>query len=282
MSKKPTPIDTAAIESATRFDASIFLGTGRYHTATFDNLADAREAARQFAEVAKNGRKGMVYAVPAEGRSIFVPASYQPATKPEGLTEMSTVSAIQIAQLTAIITGGGFKRANSKAAAEARFIKVATEAGIKNAADIVKGPYDMAEHVIREHQAGRHMTIPEVQAMRADETTEQAAQAETGKAPKAAKPAGKRAEIIAAAQRGELPAAPDFSAETHKRFRPKLARLVEMAEKGDVEGLKAEAINPVSSSPKAMAKYRDLAVMAIEARSLGGWPWVAPDRGTRR
>lgn len=39
-----------------------------------------------------------------------------------------------------------------------------------------------------------------------------------------------------------------------------------MAEAGDVVGLKAMVINPVSSSPKAMAKYRDLAVIAIEAR----------------
>lgn len=185
MSKKPAPIDTAAIESATRFDASIFLGTGRYHTASFDNLVDAREAARKFAEVAKNGRKGMVYAVPAEGRSIFVPASYQPPTKPEGLNDAIVRPTVE-------------------------------------------------------------PTTP-------------------AKVPKAGKPAAKRAEILAAALRGELPAAPDFSAETHKRFRPKLARLVEMAEKGDVEGLEAEAINPVSSSPKAMDKYRNLAVIALKA-----------------
>jgi len=76
----------------------------------------------------------------------------------------------------------------------------------------------------------------------------------------------KRKAIIEQARAGALPAAPDFSKPTHARFRAKLARLVALAEAGDVEGLKALAINPVSTSPKAMARYRDLAVVAIEAR----------------
>lgn len=74
------------------------------------------------------------------------------------------------------------------------------------------------------------------------------------------------AEIEAKARQGELPPPPDFSALTHARFRAKLAALVEMAGKADATGLRAIAINPVSSSPKALARYRDLAVMAIEAR----------------
>ena len=77
---------------------------------------------------------------------------------------------------------------------------------------------------------------------------------------------GKRKAIVGPAQAGGLPAVPDFSKPTHARFRAKLARLVALAEAGDVEGLKAIEINPVSTSPKAMARYRDLAVVAIEAR----------------
>lgn len=74
------------------------------------------------------------------------------------------------------------------------------------------------------------------------------------------------AEIEAKARQGELPPPPDFSAPTHARFRAKLAALVEMAGQADATGLRAIAINPVSSSPKALARYRDLAVLAIEAR----------------
>ena len=75
------------------------------------------------------------------------------------------------------------------------------------------------------------------------------------------------ADLEARAQQGELPPPPDFSAPTHSRFRNKLEGLIALAEKGDAEALKAVAINPVSSSPKALARYRDLAVLAIEARA---------------
>jgi hypothetical protein len=74
------------------------------------------------------------------------------------------------------------------------------------------------------------------------------------------------ADVEAKARQGELPPPPDFSAPTHARFRAKLASLVELAGKADATGLRAISINPVSSSPKALARYRDLAVLAIEAR----------------
>ena len=78
---------------------------------------------------------------------------------------------------------------------------------------------------------------------------------------------GKRQAIRDQAQTGALPQPPDFSKPTHARFRAKLAQIVALAEAGDIEGLKAFEINPVSSSPKAMARYRDLCVIAIAARA---------------
>lgn len=83
-------------------------------------------------------------------------------------------------------------------------------------------------------------------------------------APKAELPRRARAEE--AAQAGFMPTPPDFSAPSHARYREKLAALVALAAKGDVEGLKAFPINPYSSSPQAMNRYRNLAVIAIEAR----------------
>ena len=77
---------------------------------------------------------------------------------------------------------------------------------------------------------------------------------------------GRRQVIIDQAQAGALPTAPDFSKPTHARFRAKLAQIVALAEAGDIAGLQAFEINPVSSSPKAMARYRDLCVIAITAR----------------
>ena len=69
-----------------------------------------------------------------------------------------------------------------------------------------------------------------------------------------------------AAKTGTLPVPPDFSAPTHARFRGKLEGLIALAERGDIEGLRDVRINPVSSSPKALARYRDLCVIALEAR----------------
>ena len=77
---------------------------------------------------------------------------------------------------------------------------------------------------------------------------------------------GKRQAIRDQAQSGALQQVPDFSKPTHARFRAKLAQIVALAEAGDIAGLQAFEINPVSSSPKAMARYRDLCVIAITAR----------------
>ena len=77
----------------------------------------------------------------------------------------------------------------------------------------------------------------------------------------------KRQAILDQAQTGALPEAPDFSKPTHARFRAKLAQIVALAEAGDITGLQDFEINPVSSSPKAMARYRDLCVIAIIARA---------------
>ena len=100
-----------------------------------------------------------------------------------------------------------------------------------------------------------------------DPTGEQITAAE--EQPKAA-PApviGKRQAILDQAQTGALPSAPDFSKPTHARFRAKLTQIVALAEAGDIAALQAFEINPVSSSPKAMARYRDLCVIAITARA---------------
>ena len=78
---------------------------------------------------------------------------------------------------------------------------------------------------------------------------------------------GKRQAILDQAQSGALPQAPDFSKPTHARFRAKLAQIEALAEAGDIVGLQAFEIKPVSSSPKAMARYRDLCVIAITARA---------------
>jgi hypothetical protein len=78
----------------------------------------------------------------------------------------------------------------------------------------------------------------------------------------------RNADLDARARQGELPPPPDFSAPTHARFRNKLEGLIALAKLGDAEALAAVTINPVSSSPKALARYRDLCITALEARGV--------------
>ncbi len=42
--------------------------------------------------------------------------------------------------------------------------------------------------------------------------------------------------------------------------------MIELANAGDLKGLRGFELNPVSSSRKAIARYRDLCVIALEAR----------------
>ena len=79
---------------------------------------------------------------------------------------------------------------------------------------------------------------------------------------------GKRAERLAAAQSGMIPAPPDFTAETNARFRPKLAAVIALVEAGDVAGLAAFRHDGfMGSSMRAVTLYRDLALVALKARA---------------
>lgn len=125
-------------------------------------------------------------------------------------------------------------------------------------------------------KAGSQSPVPAdmIEAARAEIAMQAEAEAKTQpkkrKAVAVAEPvtktAGKRAQAEADAAAGIIPAAPDFSAETHKPYRAKLAQLVELVEAGDIAKLKAFPINPYSSSPKALDRYRNLAVIALKAQ----------------
>jgi hypothetical protein len=65
--------DLALIPACKKFTATI-LKNNKQQTATFDTLTDARIEAARLNATANNGRKALVYAITAEGRSILVPA----------------------------------------------------------------------------------------------------------------------------------------------------------------------------------------------------------------
>ena len=81
----------------------------------------------------------------------------------------------------------------------------------------------------------------------------------------------------ALAAEGILPPPPDFSADTHKRYRPQLQRVIQLANEGDLVGLQAERIRPISTSPKAIDRYRHLCVAALKVKQVNGaQPIVQP------
>jgi hypothetical protein len=82
-----------------------------------------------------------------------------------------------------------------------------------------------------------------------------------------ASPSAKHAAARIAAERGEIPAAPDFSADTHKSWRKALDQIVALVKTSDIAGLEANTIQPASSSRVALCRYRDLAIIALKARA---------------
>src|SRR5688572_20852482 len=75
MARKPHPADianAAIIANATRFDLALFLGVGRYARTSAATLADARREAARLTADHPNGRRALIYAIDAGGRSALV------------------------------------------------------------------------------------------------------------------------------------------------------------------------------------------------------------------
>jgi hypothetical protein len=232
---KPHPADVAnanVVASAVRFEVALFLGVGRYATDTAGTLDEARSKAARLVAMHRNGRRPLIYGVTADGRSGLV------TDMPNMEDPMKTYA----------------KKFNAQRAAKA--------AGHDpDEIDIIKTKDGFSWRAKRQRKSAAEACDAKLAA---DPSREPPADsAKRSAAPK--RPLGKRAQIEADTRAGKLPEPPDFSAATHTRFRNKLAAVVELARAGDLNGLRAFQINPVSSSPKAIARYRDLCVMALEA-----------------
>jgi hypothetical protein len=234
--RKPHPADVAnanVIASAVRFEIALFLGVGRYATDTAETLDEARRKAARLVAMHRNGRRPLIYGVTADGRSGLV------TDTPSMEDPMKTYA----------------KKFNAQRAAKAAGHEP-DEIEILKAKD---------RFTWRAKRQGKSAADPRDAKLAADPSREPPADGmKQSAAPRP--PAGKRAAIEAAARKGKLPEPPDFSAPTHARFRNKLASVVELAKAGDLKGLQAFQINPISSSPKAIARYRDLCIIALEAR----------------
>jgi hypothetical protein len=241
--RKQHPADVAnanIVAAAIRFEIALFLGVGRYATETAKTLDEARGKAARLVAMHPNGRRPLIYGVAADGRS--------------GLVTDALLSIMEDPMKTYA------KKFNALRAAKA--------AGHKpDDVEIVR-----TKDGFTFQAKGATPAEESAKASKAEATPRKGRKArKAAQKPDAAvtRPAGKRAAIEATAREGKLPQPPDFSAETHKRFRNKLASVVDLAKANDLKGLRKFEINPVSSSAKAIARYRDLCVIALEARPAG-------------
>lgn len=202
------------------------------------------------------------------------------------MTTTTTLFAVQINRLGQRLSEVPLGRSATTAIAAERFgrllaARIGAERGALEAASILAGEsFDQAEARLTlvldygndDPDAGvaKEPAAPSAVEPGEDQISDEPAEFQpTGDEAKVARAPviGKRQAIVDQAQAGSLPPAPDFSKPTHARFRAKLAQVVALAEAGDIAALQAIEINLVSSSPKAMARYRDLCVIALTART---------------
>lgn len=234
-------LDRAAVLTATSFAAFFRRGPNDKIHRPAETLALAISHAQNIAaEVKADGYKGkvtpLIYAIQASGAQSPVAADIiEAVTAGKTIEEAVGSNVVKLDEARAAkAEKAPAKKAKPKAAAKAKTAEKAPAKAAKKA------------------PAKKPAAAPK------------AAQAPVAGAPKAL---GKRAALEAAAAAGTLPPVPDFSADTHARFRGKLEQVVALVKAGDVKGLEGFAINPVSSSPKAIARYRDLAVIALKAKA---------------
>lgn len=223
---------------ATSFVTAIFLGRGEYARHESADLVKARATADQMAAHYHNGRKALVYAQLPSGRQFLVPDSYQPT---EDTMTTKTFN----------------KRFNAQRAAKSALGKDAEEGKefttMKNGDGlwewIRNGGLDDAPNAMAFDGDGNTIAMATIAGPAF--LHDNGVVSDMPQAP----------ELSAPPQIDVTP--PDFSAKTHTRYRPKLAAVVAMVEARDIDGLRKFHINPSSTSPRAIMRYRDKALAAL-------------------
>ena len=171
---------------------------------------------------------------------------------------MTNLSASDLTRLTVLIDGQPRGRLATTAKTVERLRKTLAEVIGDAAATVIDRAmvcktYGGAEAILKAALKGKTADDPVPVEAGQTGAPETAAPARTSDAQRRRT---KATAAMEAAKTGTLPVPPDFSAPTHARFRGKLEGLIALAERGDIDALREVPINPVSSSPKALARYR--------------------------
>jgi hypothetical protein len=151
MARKPHPADIAnaqIITLAVRFDVALFLGAGRYATASATSLEAAKREADRLVAEHPNGRPALIYGVTAEGRSGLITPTMMETEMAKTTKKASTKSA-----------------AKSKAKAKAKPAKKTAAARPANGKGEPKAkPFGKRAAIIAAAQAGKLPPVPDFSA----------------------------------------------------------------------------------------------------------------------
>lgn len=239
MGKKLHPADIAArdaIASATDFCVFMYMHRARIMEGGFATMAAAAIRADEL-EKANQPKRALIYAM-VGGVAVPVPAELRAAAsaQPKGPKKMmetnqsifSTVHKTQVAARQAL------KDLEDRPDfADLRIVPVGDQAGFRLC-----------------HKAA----------------LKQATAAKPVAAAAPAKKQDRHDADLEAAKAGKIPKEPDFSKPSRERYRAKLKAITALIRTKDVKGLKALNINPVDSANKIMCRYRDHAVIALQAK----------------
>lgn len=245
------------LPNATHFVTSIFVGRGEYAKHESADLAAARAVGNQMAAHYRNGRKALVYAQLPNGRQFLVPDDYQPKE-----TTMTTIETTATAK-----TFG--KRFNAQRAAKAALGKDAAEGVDFTTAKNDAGEWLWTKVEVPTEAASESDELAPISDVQAEANIALVAASERARAAKrettetVSETMNRIRKTRATKAVGDPLIPPDFSAKTHAPYRKKLSTVVAMVEARDVDGLKAFHINPTSTSPRAILRYKERALAAL-------------------
>lgn len=257
MARKPHISDIEFQQAYDRADCyivSLFLGTGKYDKRPAPDLETARAYGDEMEKAHQNGRKKMVYAISPEGVSMIIPDDFVPETK---LLETDMIKTETESNVTPIETVSApyTTRFNCTRA----MTKSAMKAGLPVSDYEITG--GNGRYVFRLKQQPKPVAVKTAKP-----------------APKADAPAPATSGTKARydwrgaddrAKQGTLPPKPDFSANTHARYRGKLNEVEALANAGNLADLEkmAKTMPTYDSSVLAISKYAGLCIKALKARS---------------
>lgn len=267
------------VAGAVKFTATLFLGAGKYTEEVDATTAEEiQELAKMLkADHADNNRDVIIYAFDADGNKSLVSGTPYKGAEKKGVTLSSPLADIireaaenppeEPKAFVADPNSPAVQRMvdETLAAAEITDLPLMNLSAKPSIVALPGKPAKEKAPKAEKPAKPAKPTAEEKEAAKAKAKADREA-AKAAQPAKVKEPTEKEKRELAAAA-GELPETPDFSKDTHKPFRKKLAAIVAMIEANDIAALKAETTEPKSSSRNILCRYRDLAIIALEAQA---------------